>query len=107
MDTLGAGGDCSNFTSQCMLAGGIPMDYRGNTATEEWWYRRIGDDRYDANLDDWWSCSWALAQNQFEHNSANNGQAVNLLANPSLARTMRLGDIIYYDWHGEGIFTHS
>lgn len=107
MDTLGAGGDCTNFTSQCLLAGGQPMDYRATGQTTEWWYRQLGNESLDGNNDDWWSCSWALPNNQFFYESTNQGQAVDLLANPALARRLRLGDIIYYDWHNEGTFTHS
>ena len=76
-DTFGAGGDCSNFTSQCLLAGGWPMDYRRNTYDAEWWYRRIGDDPFDEDANDWWSCSWALANVQFLYMQANGGEVLN------------------------------
>ena len=55
MDTMGGGGDCTNFTSQCLLHGGFAMDYRATGQATEWWYRRIGNDQFDSNLDDWWS----------------------------------------------------
>ena len=33
------GGDCTNFTSQCIFAGGIPMDTVGNNELSKWyWY---------------------------------------------------------------------
>ena len=33
------GGDCTNFVSQCLYAGGIPFDNEGKTITEKWyWY---------------------------------------------------------------------
>lgn len=107
MDTMGGGGDCTNFTSQCMLAGGYTMDYRATGQATEWWYRRIGTDRFDSNNNDWWSCTWAVPENQFQYLRANGGRAVDLLANPSLARRLSLADIIYYDWTGEGFFGHS
>lgn len=107
MDTFGGGGDCTNFTSQCMLYGGYTMDYRETGQATEWWYRRIGTDRFDHNLNDWWSCTWSVPENQFQYLLANHGRAVNLLANPSLAKRLSLADIIYYDWTGEGKFGHS
>lgn len=106
-DTFGAGGDCSNFTSQCLLAGGWPMDYRRNTYDAAWWYRRVGVDPFDADANDWWSCSWALANLQFLYMQANGGEVLNLTRSPSLARRLRIGDIVYYDWDGDGVFTHS
>lgn len=106
-DMVGAGGDCSNFTSQCLLAGGWPMDYRRNAYDAEWWYRRIGNDPFDEAFNDWWSCTWALANMQHLYMSTNGGEELHLSRYPSLARRMRLGDIIYYDWDGDGVFTHS
>lgn len=40
------GGDCTNFTSQCIYAGGIPFDFYGTSDSVKWyWYsnnRRVG-----------------------------------------------------------------
>lgn len=107
LDTVGAGGDCSNFTSQCLLAGGWPQDYRRSAGDSEWWYRRIGNDPFDRDANDWWSCTWALAEGQFRYMQANHGRVEDLTRNPQRARTLRLGDILYYDWDGDGIVTHS
>lgn len=106
MDTFGGGGDCTNFTSQCLWAGSWPMDYRRSTWTSEWWYRRIGTDPFDRRGDDWWSCTWSVPENQFRYLAENHGQALDLLADPRRARRLRRGDIIYYDW-GAGRFGHS
>lgn len=106
MDTFGGGGDCTNFTSQCLWAGGWPMDFRQSTWTTEWWYRRIGTDRFDSRGNDWWSCTWSIPENQFRYLSANHGEPLNLLARPRRARLLRRGDVIYYD-RGEGRFGHS
>lgn len=106
MDTFGGGGDCTNFTSQCLWAGGWPMDYRGSTYTTEWWYRRIGDDPFDADGNDWWSCTWSLANNQFHYLATNHGETIDLREEPGKAKSLHLGDIIYYDW-GSGTFGHS
>lgn len=106
-DEVGIGGDCANFVSQCLQAGGWPLDYRESARNEEWWYRRVGSDEFDADEDDWWSCSWTIADLNFRYMRANGGQGLNLLRNPRLARTLRLGDTIYYDWEGDGVLNHS
>lgn len=37
------GGDCTNFISQCVHAGGIPFDHNGNNILRKWyWYSEIG-----------------------------------------------------------------
>lgn len=107
MDTFGAGGDCANFVSQCLLAGGWPLDYRESAVDREWWYRRMGTEPFDRNRDDWWSCTWAVADSHLRYMRANHGQVLLLSANPRLARLLRLGDVIYYDWDGDEVFTHS
>lgn len=106
-DTVGTGGDCANFVSQCMRAGGWPFDYRETALNKEWWYRRVGDDRFDASGNDWWSCTWSLADSHFRYMRANHGLGINLLRNPRLARTLSRGDTIYYDWEGDGVLNHS
>jgi len=107
MDAMGAGGDCTNFTSQALFAGGFPMDYRGPGYYTEWWYRRVGREPFDASLDDWWSCTWALPENQFHYLSRNHGTAYDVKRDPGAVRNLALGDIFYYDWDGDGRFNHS
>lgn len=107
MDTMGGGGDCTNFTSQCLLAGGWPLDYRGPGHYTEWWYRRIGDEPFDAHGDDWWSCTWSLPESQYHYLAFNYGEAVDLKRSPHEVRRLRPGDLLYYDWQGAGRFGHS
>lgn len=40
LNFAGIGGDCTNFISQCLYAGGAPMSY---TQTFGWYYRTPGD----------------------------------------------------------------
>lgn len=40
LDFTGAGGDCTNFVSQCVLAGGCTMDY---TPVYGWYFRSSAD----------------------------------------------------------------
>lgn len=107
MDTVGAGGDCTNFVSQALVAGGWPMDYRRTGFDTEWWYRRIGQDRFDQNNDDWWSCTWALADLHFRYMMANGAQVLDVTSSLRRARRLRRGDICYYDFDGDGRITHS
>lgn len=107
MDVLGGGGDCTNFTSQALLAGGWPMDYRGSGYDREWWYDRRGTDPLDAAGDDWWSCTWSLPENQFHYLRLNHAAVVDLRRDPSQARRLRLGDLLFYDWDGDGLFDHG
>lgn len=106
-DNVGTGGDCANFVSQCMRAGGWPLDYRETALNTEWWYRRVGADRFDTSGNDWWSCTWSLAHSHFLYMRANHGLGINLMRNPRLARTLSRGDTIYYDWEGDGVLNHS
>lgn len=107
MSTQGGGGDCTNFTSQALLAGGWPMDYRAPGYATEWWYRRIGSDRFDALDDDWWSCTWSLPENQFHYLRLNHATVVDLRRDPTQARRLRPGDLLFYDWDGDGLFDHG
>ncbi|HHT26692.1 MAG TPA: amidase domain-containing protein [Firmicutes bacterium] len=107
MDTLGGGGDCTNFVSQCLLAGGWRMDYRATGFDSEWWYRRRSTQPFDGDQRDWWSCTWSLPSLFILYLSLYFGQRYDLLARPSRARLLRLGDIIFYDWDGDGFYDHS
>ena len=75
----GRGGDCANFVSQCLYAGGFPQDSE--------WYRH--------------SVAWINVMKQIAHFkeygtflNANNG---NLLK----------GNPIYFDWNGDGVYDHA
>ena len=53
------GGDCSNFISQCLYAGGAPLDFG---PISPWWYKNKGTSKvYDAT----WSVSWAVAHSLY------------------------------------------
>ena len=75
----GRGGDCANFVSQCLYAGGFKQD--------SVWYRH--------------SVAWINVMKQIAHFkeygkflNANNG---NLLR----------GNPIYFDWNGDGVYDHA
>jgi hypothetical protein len=84
------GNDCTNFISQVLYAGGMPM-VPSPSRSKGWWYR--------GNT---WSFSWAVAHSL-------------KLALPRLLhaqevsdpRRLKVGDIICYDWDGDGRWQHN
>jgi hypothetical protein len=84
--------DCTNYISQCLWAGGLPMEDTGRRETG-WWYR---------GPDDAWSFSWTVA-NALRWYLSGSKRAV---GRPT-AKGLDLGDIITYDWNGDDIWTHS
>jgi hypothetical protein len=85
--------DCTNFVSQCMHEGGAPMTGFGNQS-EGWWYR-----------DDQWSYSWAVAHSlRWYLSGSNQGLQAKEV---SSAEELELGDIICYDFEGNGRFDHN
>jgi hypothetical protein len=90
--------DCSNFISQSLFAGGAPMNYTGKRASG-WWYKG----RF--NGQEQWSFSWSVADALQRHlNSSQTGLRAEEVAS---ANELELGDIISYDWDGNGRFQHS
>lgn len=83
--------DCTNFISQCLHAGGIPMTGYPNR-TKGWWMRN--------NL---WSYSWSVA-NAFRLYLQNNKSRFVERNSP---QELLLGDIICYDFEGDGKFNHN
>lgn len=53
------GGDCANFISQCLLAGGAPMIHNSRNP---WWYNNKSTSN---TADDSWSVSWAVAHSLY------------------------------------------
>ncbi|AVQ98535.1 amidase domain protein [Oceanobacillus picturae] len=85
--------DCTNYISQCLLAGGAPM--RGAPVRERgWWYNQ-----------DSWSFSWAVAHSMRWYLSGSTdglqGKEV------SSAEELEPGDIICYDFQGNGRWDHN
>ncbi|KZE43707.1 amidase domain-containing protein [Rossellomorea marisflavi] len=85
--------DCTNFISQCLLAGDAPM--RGYpTKGKGWWMRNQS-----------WSYSWTVAHSlrQYIPNSSV-GLRGKLVESPD---KLKLGDVICYDFEGDGRFDHT
>lgn len=86
------GNDCTNYISQCLRAGGAP--YRGypNRSTG-WWYQ-----------DDDWSFSWSVSHGFRWYLS---GSTKGLRATEvDVPEKLSLGDVICYDFAGDGRFDH-
>lgn len=84
--------DCTNFISQCLYAGGMPMEATGRR-DEGWWYLHPNEG---------WSFSWAVAHS-LRWYLAISGRGENRPA----ARDLELGDVISYDFEGDGTFDHN
>ncbi|WP_239617854.1 amidase domain-containing protein [Cohnella mopanensis] len=91
--------NCTNYVSQCFFAGGAPMNYTGRRPSG-WWYKGY------ANKDEMWSYSWAVA-NSLKHYMGNPrawGLRAEAVSGPE---ALKLGDVICYDWEGNGRVGHN
>lgn len=88
--------DCTNYVSQCLWAGGAPMSY-ARERSKGWWYR-FGDPPS-------WSYSWSVAHSLHWYlagsQSGLRGKEV------SSARQLEPGDVICYDFDGDGRWDHN
>lgn len=85
--------DCTNFVSQCLYAGGLPMWGEPNRAVG-WWFR--------FGAEPLWSYSWSTAHALYLVLTGPFGGHVVL--DPT---ELKIGDVIFYDWNGQGTFHHS
>lgn len=94
------GGDCSNFISQCLLAGGATMEF--NTS-RPWWYRHGITISKDT-----WSLCWATAHSLYYYlrvNAEKNSPYTKGIEAKS-AENLEPGDLIFLQDEKERIF-HS
>lgn len=91
--------DCTNYVSQCLFAGGAPINYTGKRETG-WWYKGYNGSQ------EWWSFSWAVSNSlqRYLSTSRNQGLRAELVQRPE---QLMLGDVILYDWDGNGHYQHS
>lgn len=90
--------DCTNYVSQCLLAGGAPMNYTGRRAAG-WWYQGRKGNR------EWWSYSWSVSNALSSHlTGSRSGLQAETVGSPY---ELDLGDVIIYDWDGDGVYQHS
>ncbi|WP_233254178.1 amidase domain-containing protein [Salipaludibacillus keqinensis] len=85
--------DCTNFISQCLRAGGAPMQGASNRK-QGWWYKGHQ-----------WSFSWSVAHSLRWFLS---GSRKGLRAREvSSAENLMRGDVICYDFNGDGRWQHT
>lgn len=86
--------DCTNYVSQCLYAGGMPMAY-SSRRDRGWWYRNLGGSAS-------WSYSWAVAHAlRWYLEGAGRATVV------SRPERLMIGDVICYDWDGDGKWQHN
>lgn len=88
--------DCTNYISQCLFAGGAPINYTGKRDSG-WWYKGYVGGK------EAWSYSWAVS-NALERYLGSSPDIAEPVYKPE---QLELGDIILYDWDGNGAFQHS
>lgn len=91
--------DCSNYVSQCIFAGGAPMNYTDRRESG-WWYRGMSGNREN------WSYSWAVADSLRRYLAAGrtHGLRAKVVGTP---QELEPGDVISYCWKGDGRYGHS
>jgi cell wall-associated NlpC family hydrolase len=96
--------DCTNFTSQCMYAGGLPMVNCYNNVPAAWWYNFSNTT---------WSNTWSVAANQETFLVLNSSPHWGYVASSYLAPTnaypsgVSPGDLFYYSWYNNGVINHA
>lgn len=88
--------DCTNFISQCLFAGNVPMTHTQSRA-EGWWYRFTEGKKAEN-----WSYSWTTSHALYLHLTNHLGAT-----RVSSARDLKVGDLVFYDWGGQGTFHHT
>ncbi|MBX6394323.1 MAG: amidase domain-containing protein [Alicyclobacillaceae bacterium] len=90
--------DCTNFVSQCLWHGGMPMEM-SESVEQGWWYAWQGDGQ------DRWSLSWAVSHSLYWYLRALSERGrVRFIDHP---QQLHLGDVIFYDWNGDGTWQHT
>ena len=85
--------DCTNFISQCLHAGNAPMRGYPNRA-KGWWYQNKN-----------WSFSWSVANGlKVFLQTSRTGLMAKEVTDPL---ELKLGDVICYDFQGDGRFDHN
>ncbi len=88
--------NCTNFVSQCLWAGGAPMKPSSDRA-KGWWYR------FEQPVN--WSFSWSVAHSlRWYLPSSHSGLRAREV---SIADELQAGDVICYDFSGDGRWQHN
>ncbi|MBC3889346.1 hypothetical protein GH810_13605 [Acetobacterium paludosum] len=98
-------GNCNNYISQCLHAGGIPMDYFGDAYTQWKWY----DDSINLEeTDSGRSPAWAGVDEFYTYANENTGYGLAAIVDDNVF-SGSIGDILQYgynqEWHHSVIIT--
>ncbi|MBC3889146.1 hypothetical protein GH810_12550 [Acetobacterium paludosum] len=86
------GGNCNNYISQCLFAGGIPMDYIGDVDTQWKWYGETVDlDETDSGR----SPAWTGVEEFYTYASENTGYGLAAIVDDNVF-SGSAGDILQY-----------
>lgn len=92
------GGNCTNFVSQCVNAGGVPMDSYGENIMKQWyWYS-------DSNR----APSWTAAELFFQYFTRNNNEDTNhfgVYASETDYDQLNIGDVVQLIKDGKAYHT--
>jgi hypothetical protein len=90
--------DCTNFVSQCLFAGNAPMNYTGKRETGWWYQGKSGNQEL-------WSFSWAVSDSLRRYlTGGSEDWHAEMVDSP---HKLTIGDVISYDWDGNGHYQHS
>ena len=92
------GGDCTNFASQILLAGGVKMHDEMWPDTEQgWWYRGAGTNKADCSI------SWKNADRFVRYMGTNGNEYTSFY---TFASKLMSGDHIALDFESDGNWNH-
>ncbi len=86
--------NCTNYVSQCLMAGGKPEIDRGRTSDDSWYYGMFVFTT---------SYSWAASHNLGMHLGAN----TNTYFDPVNVNEFDKGDLVFQDMYGDGTSDHT
>lgn len=101
-------GDCANFVSQCLYAGGIPFDTLGSISDKECWW--CEEDPYSSGGWDYTS-TWSVAPDLWDwlihdnHGSYIGSWGPSEQSNSNAS--IEPGDVILYDWDSDASKDHT
>lgn len=91
------GGNCNNYISQCLLAGGIPMDSDGNNNSQWKWYGEEVDlDESDSGR----SPAWTGVEEFYTYASENDGYGLAAIVDDNVF-SGSIGDVLQYGQNGD------
>lgn len=113
-DNVGEGGDCTNFTSQCLRAGGASND---KTGSYQWYYdnkntpTNTSDDSYPWTWSTARGFNYAIRGNYTTNEYGPKGYEINIAGdsnyNNSWGQYLTYGDFIQYEWNSSSGIKHS